>query len=115
MYVTGEFDCGITRALLPHGLDITSGLRMISAGDHQPGVWQNVGHSLECIDHEFEALVGSPLAKCEDAVLRISAAGKIRVFRSARQNTMRPNVNIVAAIFLGEDPAVAGHEHRHRI
>jgi len=84
---------------------------MISAGDDQLRVRQYVGDSLKSIDHEFEALVGSPLAERQNAVLRIAAAGESRVFGSSSQNTVRADVNIVVAIFFGEDPAIARHEH----
>ena len=83
---------------------------MISASDHQLRVWQNVGYSMERIDHQFEALVCSPFAERQDAVFRISSAGKIRVFGSLRQNAMRPDMNILVAIFLGEDSAIARHQ-----
>ena len=101
--------------LFPHGFHIARRLRVVSAGDDQFGVGQDVGHSLECVDHQFETLVRSPLAKCQNAMLWIAAPGEIRVFRSTGQNTVRPNVNIFATIFFGQNSAIARHEHRHRI
>jgi hypothetical protein len=111
MHVTGELNCGIPRALFLDGFHIACGLRMVAAGDDQPGIGQGAGHYLECIHHEFEAFVGSPLAKCQDAVLRISAPGKIRVFGSSGQNSVGPDMNIVVSIFFVENPAIAGHEY----
>jgi hypothetical protein len=115
MHVSRELNCGIVCAQFPHQFDIACGLRMVSASDDQLRIRQDVGHSLECVDHEFEALIRSPLTECQNAMLRIAAPGEIRVFRSTGQNTVRPNVNIFATIFFGQYPAIAWHEHRHRI
>jgi hypothetical protein len=88
---------------------------MISACNHQLGIWKSVRHSLERIDHQFEALVGPPLAERKDAALGIATTREIRIFGSARQNAMRPDVYIFAAIFFGKNAAIARHKHGHRI
>ena len=111
VYVTSELDCGIARALFPDGFDITRGLRMVSAGDDQLGVRQDASYGLECVEHEFEALVGSPLAKRQYAMLRIAAPGEVRVLGSSGQHSVGPDMNIVMPIFFVENPAIAGHKY----
>lgn len=48
-------------------------------------------------------------------MLGIAAAGKIRVFRHAREHAMGANMNVVVTIFLGEDFSISRHEHRDGI
>ena len=88
---------------------------MVAAGDDQLGVRKHVGHGLKCIQHEFKAFIGSPLSKGQNTVLGIAAPREIRIFGPARENAVRPDVNILVTIFFGEDPAVAWHEYRYRI
>jgi len=115
MHVTGELNCRIPCALFFYGFDIAGSLGVVATCNDQLSAGQDVGHSLECIDHKFETLVGSPLAKGKDAVLRIAAPRKIGVLGSSCQNAVRPDMNILAAIFFREDPAIARHEYGHRI
>jgi hypothetical protein len=115
MYVSGELNRGISGALLLRRLHIARCLRMISACDHQLGIGKCLNDSLKRINHQFKALVGPPLAEGEYAVLGIAATGEIRIFGSARQNAMRSDVHIVAAIFFGKNAAIARHEDGHRI
>jgi hypothetical protein len=88
---------------------------MIAAGDDEPCIRQSFGNDVEGLDHEFQPLVGSPFAERQDAMLRIAAAGKIRILRSACQNTVGSHVNILAAVFFVKDFAIARHQHRNRI
>lgn len=67
------------------------------------------------LNHELKTFVGSPFAEGEDAVLGIAAPGKVRVFRSARENAMGTNMNIVVTIFLGEDFAISRYQYGNRI
>jgi hypothetical protein len=48
-------------------------------------------------------------------MLRIAAPREIRVFGSSRENAVRPDVDVVAAIFIMQDPAITRHEHGNRI
>ncbi len=48
-------------------------------------------------------------------MLRITAPLEGRIFRSARKNAMRPDVDILAAILIGKNAAIAGHENGNRI
>ena len=82
---------------------------MVAPGDNQLGCRQRLGEALEGLDHEFQALVRSPLAECQNAMLRIAAPGKIRIFRPSRQDPVRPHVHIVAAILVLEDLAIPRH------
>ena len=115
MHVAGELNCAISSTLFLYGFHIASGLRMVAAADDQLGAWHRVAHNPERINHEFEPLIGSPLAERKDAVLRIAAPRKVRVFGSSRQNAVGADVNIVAAVFVVKDRAVSRHEYRDRI
>jgi hypothetical protein len=88
---------------------------MIAPGDHQLRVRQGVGNNFERFSHELKPFVGSPFPECEDAMLRIAAPGKIRVFGPARQNPMGPDVNIVVTVLVMKDLPISGHEHGDRI
>jgi hypothetical protein len=94
-------------------LDIARSLGMVPSADDQPGVWQGGGHNLVGLDHELEPFVGSPFAECQDAVLRVAAPGKIRIFGSARQNAMGSDMNVVATVLFVEDGAIAWHQYGH--
>jgi hypothetical protein len=48
-------------------------------------------------------------------VFRIAAAGKVRVFGPAGENSVGPNMHIFATIFFVENLAVARHQNRYRI
>src|SRR5260221_14661261 len=72
-------------------------------------------HYLESSDHQFETFVGSPLAECEDSMLRIAALREIWILRPLRQNAVGAHMYIFAAIFFGEDLPVSWHQHRDRI
>jgi hypothetical protein len=45
-------------------------------------------------------------------MLGIAATGKLRILRPARQNSVRAEMNVIAAIFFVQNLAVPGHEHR---
>jgi hypothetical protein len=113
--VSGELDVGISRVLFLDRLDIARCLRMVGSAHHQAGGGQDLRDQLKRIDHQLEPLVGSPLAKSQNAMLRVPAPGEIRVLGFSRQNAMRPEMHIVAAVFFVKDFAITGHEHRHRI
>jgi hypothetical protein len=115
MDVTGELDIRIPGVFLFHRLDIARRLRMIASPNHQSRIWQHFGHQLKCVDHQLEPFIRSPLAKGQNAMLRITAPRKIRAFGLPGQNAMRPQMHIIAAIFFVENLAITRHEHRHRI
>ena len=113
--IAGKLHSRIVGPLLLDRFNISGSLRMVAAGNYQPGIGQLRRHDLERVDHEFEALVGSPLAECENAMFGIAAARKVGRFGPGSQNAVRPDVNVVAAIFFVQNFAVSGHEHRNRI
>lgn len=82
---------------------------MIAAGDDQLGIRKGLRHNFERIEQKFKPFVGSPLTKRQNAMLGISPLGKIRVLRFPRQNTVGPQMNIVTAIFVIKDLAIARH------
>ena len=88
---------------------------MVAPANNQFGVWQFLCHDLESLDHEFKPLICSPFSEGQDAVLWITAAREIRVFRSGRQDTVRTQVNIIAAVFFVQDLAISRHQYGHGI
>ena len=88
---------------------------MIAASNDQLRVWQLLSDEVESLGHELETFVGSPLAEGQNAVLGISAPGKIREFRTARENAMSAKVHVIAPVFVIEDLAIAGHQHGYRV
>jgi hypothetical protein len=113
--ITGKLHSRIVGPLLLDGFNIPGSLRMVAAGNYQPGIGQLRRHDLERVDHEFEALIGSPLAERENAMFGIAAPRKVGRFGPGSQNAVRADVNIVAAILFVQNFTVSGHEHRNRI
>jgi hypothetical protein len=62
---------------------------MVTSTNDQLRIRQSRGHNLERLDHQFEPFVGSPFSERQNAVFRITAPGKVRIFRPARQDSMR--------------------------
>lgn len=48
-------------------------------------------------------------------MFRISPARKVGKFWPPRQNAMRAQVNVIAAVFVVENLAVSRHEHGDRV
>ena len=115
MYISEELNRGIPCAVLPHRFHIACSLRMVPAGNHQLGIRQGLSYNLERVEQKFEPLVGSPLTKRQDAMLRISPPGKIGVFGSPSQDAVRPQMNVVTAIFFIKNLAVSRHQNGNRI
>lgn len=115
MYVPGELNSRIPRVLLLHRLHIARSLRMIAAGNDQPCVRQGFGDDVERLDHEFQPFICSPFTESQDAMLRIAAPGKIRILWSARQHPVGAHMNILAAVFVVKNLAIARHQNRNRI
>jgi hypothetical protein len=94
---------------------IARSLRVIPTGDDQLCVGQSSGHNLERFYHEFKPFVGPPLTERQNPILRIATPRKVRIFGSARQNTMGSDVNIVMPIFFVKNLPIPGHEYRDRV
>ena len=88
---------------------------MISSGYHKLGFRQPLSYLLERFDHELETFIGSPLAECQNPVDRVSTSGKIGELGPASKNAMGAQVDVVAAVLVVQDLAIAGHQHRDRI
>jgi hypothetical protein len=88
---------------------------MVASGNHQPGFGYLGSNPIEGLDHEFETFIGSPFPESENAVDGISASREVWELRPACENAMRPQVNIVPAVFVVQDLAIAGHEDRNGI
>jgi hypothetical protein len=109
--VAGKFDSGIGRPLFLYRLDIAGGLGMVSSRDDEPGLRESLGENVESLNHEFEALVGSPFTEGKDAMCGIAAAGEIGIFGTRGEDTVGAKVHVVASIFFVKDLAVSGHEY----
>jgi hypothetical protein len=115
VHIASEFNSGIASTGFLHRLDVTGGLGMVSSRDHKLGVGDGALNYLESLENEFQLFVGAPFAKCQDAVLRVAAQRKVRILGPAGQRSVRPNVHIVAAVFLIQYSAIPGHQHRDGI
>jgi hypothetical protein len=115
VHVSGEFDRRISFAFFLHGLDVTCGLRMIAAANHQSGMGQCFRYPLKGFNHQFQPLVGSPFSKSQNAMLGISTPGKIGELGFAGENAMRTEMHIVAAIFFMQNVAISGHQYGYGI
>jgi hypothetical protein len=98
--VSGELYMRASLALVGHGLQIARCLRMIGSGDHEVNIRDFTGHDVKCLDHRLESLVCAPFAECENAVLRIPAAGEIRILRPSGKDSMTAHVNRPPAVLL---------------
>jgi hypothetical protein len=88
---------------------------MISSSDYELGLGQSLRDLFERLDHQLETFVGSPFAERENTVDRISSPRKIGDLGPARKNPVRSQVDIIAAILVVQDLAIAGHQHRDGI
>src|SRR5581483_8321461 len=84
---------------------------MITSGDDELGVGHSLRDDFKSIDQLLQPLVGPPFAESENALRRIVAAGKVGILGSARENTVSPNVDVLATIFFTQSAAVSMHEH----
>jgi len=76
-HVTGELNIWVAGAGPLDRLDVAVGMRMIAAGNYQPGLRQTALQNLEGRDHKFQALVRSPLTESQNAMLRIAPPRKV--------------------------------------
>jgi hypothetical protein len=88
---------------------------MITPSDDEFEVRNLRFEQMKGFDHEFEPLVRTPFSKRQNAMCRRSAPGKVREFRPASKQTMGAEMNIVTTVFVIQDLAVSGHQHRDGI
>jgi hypothetical protein len=62
-HIAAEFNAFISRALLSNRFDVAGRLGMISASDDESRCRHFFDQEIECLDHQFQALVGSPFAE----------------------------------------------------
>jgi len=75
MHIASEFDSRTFQMLLLHRFHVPGRLRVVPAANHQAGMRQRFRYMPERLDHQFQPLVRSPLAKGQNAMLRISPPG----------------------------------------
>src|SRR5262249_27367976 len=83
-------------------------------GDDQFRVGYLLQQQTESVNHHFQALVGSPFAKGENAMW-MAATREIRKLRSTRKNAMRAQMHVVTSVFVVEDLSISRHQDRDRI
>lgn len=88
---------------------------MVSTSDYQLGVGQGVVHNPKRFDHQFEPFIGSPFSEREDTVLGIAAPRKVGVLGPSSEDAVRTEMDVVTAVFVVQDFAIPGHQHRHGI
>ena len=114
-HVAGELDSGIALVTEGDGSDIARRVGMISPSDHQLGGGKLLPHLAEGVNHRLQALVGSPLAKGQNAAIGIISAGKVGGFRTMGEDSMRPPVHVSGPVFLLQQLAVSGQQDRNRV
>ncbi len=114
-HVAGEFNPWVAGTGPFDRLDVSMRLRMIATGNDQLRVRQTTLQGFEGCDHELQALVRSPFTECKNAVLGIASAGKVGEFGPSSQSAVGTHVDIVAAVFVEQNFAIPGHEHRDGI
>jgi len=88
---------------------------MVSAGDDQARIRHLFFEDVESREHQLQPLVGSPFSESENAMLGSAAEAEVGELGTPRQNAMRAQMHIIAAVLLEQDLAVAGHQNRNRI
>src|SRR5689334_25324860 len=78
-------------------LNVTGGIAIVCACNHQPCSGKCGGHMFfKRFNEHLAALVSPPFSERQNAMFRIASAGKVRVFRSRRKNSMGAIMNVLA-------------------
>ncbi len=88
---------------------------MVSAGDHELCLGHFGRDQVESLDHQLQPFVSSPLAERQNVSGKRYATREIGKLGAPRENAMRTQVNVVAAILVVQNLAISGHQHRDRI
>ena len=88
---------------------------MVAACDDELGIRHPVRQQIESLHHQLKPLIGSPLAESENALIGISATGKIGELGTARENSVRPQMHIVAPVFIVQYFSISRHEHGYGV
>jgi hypothetical protein len=87
-HIAGELNIWVAGTALFDRLDVSMRLRMIAAGNHQLRMGYATLQCVEGRDHEFEALVRSPFAERQNAVLGVAAARKVGKLGASSQSAV---------------------------
>src|SRR5689334_5107467 len=96
--VTGEDYARIGTMLASNRFNIPGRFGVIASRNYELNVGHTRSNKRERFENLFEPFVGSPFAKREDAMNRITARRKIRWFRAAGKDSMHADMNVVPAI-----------------
>ena len=85
---------------------------MIHSANHKLSPRILSRYDFESLNHGLQALVGPPLSKSQDAMVRVSTLRKIRVLGPARQHPVITHVNRAPAIFVPQNAAISRQQDR---
>src|SRR4051812_31996550 len=102
----------MTAILCPQALDISGRIRIVDAGNHQPGIWHSWRNRLfKGLNQHLATFVRAPFAEGQDAMLRIATAREVRKLRARGKNSMGAEVNIFSAILLDQRTTVCRQQY----
>jgi hypothetical protein len=82
---------------------------MIAPGYYEFGFGQLRHEQIKSLDHEFQALVRSPFSKSQNPEGRSSTTREVREFGTPSQQSMGTEMDVVPAVLVIQNLAVAGH------
>jgi hypothetical protein len=88
---------------------------MIATGYYEFGFGQLRHQRIKSLDHKFQTLVRSPLSKSQNPVGRSSTTREVGEFRTPGQQSVRTEMDVVPAVLIIENLAIAGHKYGDRI
>ena len=88
---------------------------MIAPSNNQFSFGQPRGQQIERLDHQLQTLIRSPLAEGKNTVPRIATAGEVRKLRSAREDAVRPQMDIIPPVFIVQNFSIARHQDGYGI
>src|SRR5215469_12823970 len=88
---------------------------MIAPGYYEFGLGQFGHEQIKSLDHEFQALVRSPLSKSQNPESRGATTREIRQFGTPSQQSVGTEMDVVAAVLVIQNLAIAGHKYGDRI
>src|SRR5580765_4691610 len=112
LHVSLELDFWMAAISCNKLLNVTRGIAIVCACNHQSCSGKCGGHMLfKSFNEHLTALISPPFSERQNAMLRIASAGKVRVLRPRRKNSMCAIVNVFATIFFRQGAPVGGQEH----
>src|SRR5579862_81435 len=83
--IAAKINSRVSGMLFLHRLNVSGSLWVVAARDDKSCIRHFRSEQAESLDHQFQTFVSTPFAKRQNAMLRISTAGKIGKFRPARK------------------------------